>query len=137
MVRAMRFLKRNEGGALVEFALAVPVLLLLLLGVIDIARGVSMNATMNHAVREGARFAAIHGTDSLDPRTSSEVSAFVRDRLTWLDTSSLTVEVDYQPNAGSGSRVVVRARKQFDYMLSTLADLAPYELGAQSVMTVH
>ena len=40
---------------MVEFALAVPILLMLLLGVLDVGRGVLAAASVANAVREGAR----------------------------------------------------------------------------------
>lgn len=44
---------------MVEFALAVPVLLMLLLGVLDVGRGVLAAASLANAVREGARAGAV------------------------------------------------------------------------------
>jgi TadE-like protein len=48
----------RNGQALVEFALVLPVFLLLLFGVIDGARFVYMNSVVSQAAREGARLAA-------------------------------------------------------------------------------
>ena len=44
--------------AIVEFALSLPVLLLLILGVLDAGRGVVIAIMISNAAREGARFAA-------------------------------------------------------------------------------
>jgi Flp pilus assembly protein TadG len=49
---------RSNGQALVEFALVVPVFLLLLLSLIDVGRYVFMNSTLSQAAREAARMAA-------------------------------------------------------------------------------
>ena len=49
---------QSGGQALVEFALVLPVFLLLLFGLIDGARFVYMNSVVSQAAREGARVAA-------------------------------------------------------------------------------
>lgn len=53
----------RRGAALVEFALVVPVLLLLLLGVIDFGRGWSALGVLSNAAREGARYGAANPLD--------------------------------------------------------------------------
>lgn len=47
----------RKGQALVEFALALPILLLFVFGIIDLAWMFYVNLTMQHAVREGTRYA--------------------------------------------------------------------------------
>lgn len=56
---------RSRGQALVEFALVAPFLFILLLSVIEFARFIYYSETLNSAVREGARFAIVHGSESL------------------------------------------------------------------------
>jgi Flp pilus assembly protein TadG len=57
-----RLFRRDDGGqALVEFALVLPVLLLLILGLIDVARAVEEENTLAFAAREGTRYAIVHG----------------------------------------------------------------------------
>ncbi len=49
----------SRGQTLVEFALVVPVFLLMLFGVIDIGRFVYTDSVLSQAAREGARLAAV------------------------------------------------------------------------------
>lgn len=51
----------ERGQALVETALILPVLLLLILGLIDVARAVEEENTLAFAAREGTRYAIVHG----------------------------------------------------------------------------
>jgi Flp pilus assembly protein TadG len=51
--------QRSRGQSLVEFALVLPVFMLLLFGLIDMGRYVYMNSTLSQAAREGARVAAV------------------------------------------------------------------------------
>jgi Flp pilus assembly protein TadG len=47
---------------MVEFALVLPVLVLLLFGIIEFTRAYNAKTTMTHAAREGARTLALRGT---------------------------------------------------------------------------
>ena len=58
-----------QGQGLVEFALVLPVFLLLLFGLIDVGRLVYMNSVLSQAAREGARLASVEASwlGSSDP----------------------------------------------------------------------
>lgn len=58
MTLAYRSLNR-KGQALVEFALVLPVLLLLVVGMLEFARAWNLHQSMTDAVREGARRAVL------------------------------------------------------------------------------
>jgi Flp pilus assembly protein TadG len=51
---------RRRGQALVEFALVLPIALMLLLGVFDLGRAVFIYNTLTNAAREGARLAIVN-----------------------------------------------------------------------------
>lgn len=53
-----RFARERDAGPIVEFAVVVPVLLLLLFGIVDFAQAFGQRNNLIAAVREGARFAA-------------------------------------------------------------------------------
>jgi hypothetical protein len=59
MKRARGKLNRR-GQALVEFALVLPLILLLVVGMLEFARAWNLHQTLTDAVREGARRALIH-----------------------------------------------------------------------------
>jgi Flp pilus assembly protein TadG len=64
MLIRLRLRNRNrKGAAIVEFALVVPLLLLLLWGIVDIGRAFYTLNNLASAVREGARSAAVMATD--------------------------------------------------------------------------
>ena len=54
-----RFGRDERGQALVEFALVLPILLILVLGIIEFGRAWNLHQTITHAAREGARLAAV------------------------------------------------------------------------------
>jgi Flp pilus assembly protein TadG len=79
----------ERGAAAVEFALILPLLILLLFGIIEFGRGYNAKVTLTHAAREGARALAV-GDD--DPEQVT------RDAATFLDGPDLTVSVsDCEP----------------------------------------
>ncbi|MCZ2847120.1 TadE/TadG family type IV pilus assembly protein [Modestobacter sp. VKM Ac-2978] len=60
--RPARRLLGERGAAAVEFALVVPVLLLLLVGIMEVSKAFNTQATLSAAAREGARTVATAGT---------------------------------------------------------------------------
>lgn len=59
----MRGKRRERGAAAVEFALVVPILLVLVLGIIEFGRAYQVQTTVSAAAREGARSMAL-GNDA-------------------------------------------------------------------------
>lgn len=64
-----RRLSRSDGRgqALVEFALIAPIFFVLVLGCIEFGRAVYTIQILNNATREGARYAIVHGSQSVCP----------------------------------------------------------------------
>jgi hypothetical protein len=54
-----RFGSRGQG--LVEFALVLPVFMVILIGMVDLGRAIWANNAVANAAREAARFASVHG----------------------------------------------------------------------------
>lgn len=65
-----RLPSRPKGQALVEFALISPLLVVVIAGIITLGIGVFYQQQLTNAVREAARFAAIHSATSQCPTTS-------------------------------------------------------------------
>ena len=74
-----RAVTSTEGIALVEFALILPVLILLLVGILDTGRVVNAYVTISNASREGARYAALHPTAA-----PSAIKSRTRGQVNWL-----------------------------------------------------
>lgn len=112
MSRAALFRRSDEGQAVVEFALIVPVLLLLVLGVFEFGRAWSAHQALTDAAREGARTAVI-----ADPAiTEDSVQTVVRNALAAasLDASLAEIELTgVSDPTGEPARVEVRYPYQF------------------------
>lgn len=74
--------ERERGAAIVEMAIVTPLLILLLLGIWTVARAYNVKNTMDHAVREGARYAAtVDPWDATPGASDAEVRAVVDGEL--------------------------------------------------------
>ena len=71
----VRCARDQRGAAAVEFALVVPILILLLIGMVTTAMAYSDHLSATNAVREGARYGAAADV------TSSSWATSVRDRV--------------------------------------------------------
>jgi Flp pilus assembly protein TadG len=87
---AMKMRLRSERGAeLIEFAIAMPVLLLVLLGIFDFAMMFQRYEVVTNAAREGARMAVLN-----DPNyTNADIDARVR--------AYIVAATGYNPPAGT------------------------------------
>jgi Flp pilus assembly protein TadG len=99
-----RWLRRGERGqSLVEFAMVVPILLLLVFAIIDFGRLLMNQVTLTNAVREGARIAAVGAT-------SGEVTTRVQ-----TTAPGLTPAVSYTP-ADTGENLTVSATADISFI---------------------
>jgi Flp pilus assembly protein TadG len=93
----------DRGAAAVEFALVLPLLLILIFGIIDFGRMLNAQITLTEAAREGAR-ASVLGTDpktrvdsltaGLGTVTTTPVSCPANPAAT--DTATVTVTYSFQ-----------------------------------------
>jgi hypothetical protein len=79
--------KRRRGQTLLEWALILPLALLLIMGLVVLGQILSAWLTLHHATREAARAGVVGAPNA-------EVEAILRDRLYTLDRSQLSCSVD-------------------------------------------
>ena len=68
--------KHRRGAAAVEFAIIAPVFFLMILGMIEIGRGVMVQQIITNVSREGARLAVLPGTTTAE--VNNRVSTILR-----------------------------------------------------------
>ena len=56
--------KSTKGQSLVEFALILPLFMLIVLGIFDFGRAIYAYSALHNAAREGARYGAVHHCDT-------------------------------------------------------------------------
>lgn len=91
----MRFFHSRDANATVEFAIVLPLLIVMVLGILDIGRALNAYATVRNAGSEAAHWATLH------PAAAPEdVADAVRARVVPLDASLLTVAVQIDDGTG-------------------------------------
>ncbi len=80
---------RRRGDSLVEFALIVPVLVLIVMAVFDFGRAVYAYSVVANSAREGARFGII------STATPNDIITVVQNSAVGLDPAQLAVSVTY------------------------------------------
>ena len=111
MARVRAKVASERGQTLVEFALIAPVFFILLFGIIDFGMALDHRITLQHAVREGARYAAVvSDCDAIQERTAERAGNLISDPS--------TVVVTYDPSpASAGDTVTVSAPFHYDFPL--------------------
>jgi Flp pilus assembly protein TadG len=104
--------KGERGQALTEFALIVPIFLLLVFAIVDFGMGFNAWMTVTNSAREGARLGAVGGT-------SAAITQKVKDTSSNLDQSKLTVTVTGAQGT-PGNSVIVTA----DYKYNLITPLS-------------
>ena len=105
------FKRNQEGQSMVEMALTMPILVLIVAGILDLGRAYFTFVTLSDAAAEGAAYAAIHPTDTVQV---IERAADTTNGLVVLDPSM--VSVDYaELTPGSSITVTV----EYEYQLLT------------------
>jgi Flp pilus assembly protein TadG len=105
--------REQRGQSLVEFALLLPVLLIILAGVLDLGRLYYSYVAVTDAAGEGASYAAIHPPDPDGPSqdftiAESAVVEHIQDATGGLlEGEDLTVEIGYPPDIQGGAAITV------------------------------
>lgn len=112
-MRMRRSGRESRGQALVEFALAIPIVLLLMLGILDLGRAVFAYNSVSNAARSAVRVAIVN-------QNYTDVEAAARDEavgLSPLDVSTLTYP--YDPGDCPDLDCVVRVEVTHDWTAAT------------------
>ena len=121
------------GQSLVEFAIVLPVLLLLVLGTMDLARLFSTKITLTNAAREGANYLSRHPDDA--PGFANTVNAINAEK----DNLSLDeVAINCPQNADGcvqGSPVTVTLSQSVELIFSVIG--GPIQLSSTVEMLVQ
>jgi Flp pilus assembly protein TadG len=106
-----------RGQALVEFAIILPLLLLLVVGIFEFGRYFYNMNNITNVAREGVRFAVVTPN-----YTQASVESFVKQRLSAFgyDPTKSTVTVTAKPASGSGNPVTVAVTLPFESIVAAL-----------------
>ena len=99
--------RTDRGQSMVEFALVLPVLLMLVFGFLDLGRAVYSQSVVANAAREGARAAVIHGS------TNAEIRAAVKANAIGIAVTDADITITPSAARVSGQQVLVRVTTRF------------------------
>jgi Flp pilus assembly protein TadG len=74
MIGKLRELRDDRGAAAIEMAIALPVLVMMIYGIVQMSFLYYANAGMQHALGEGARFATLYSTERTISTTTGGVT---------------------------------------------------------------
>lgn len=124
-----RRLRNRSGQALVEFALTVPILLFLVVGIIEFGRLMSAQQTITDTAREAARRAVVADAPSCQSKTEN-IESMIHRRLddNGLNSNAATIAIDC---GASGNETTVTLR--YAYYMGWLGPLMGWTTGRRTV----
>ncbi len=128
-----KILRKEQANALVEFALALPFLMLFLLGTFDLGHGFVTYITLANGAREGARWLTTHATTD-NPTGDARVHVLeVVDNVN-LDINQVTVTPD-QSSYNPGDEVTVVVDYPYPLLFRAIGSLTLH-MHVETTMTV-
>lgn len=111
---------KDEGGqSLTEFAVILPIFLLLVCGIFDFGRLMYAYMNMNNVAQETARLVGFNKPDS-------EIQSFARNYVSLGDPSKLQVKPSLlEANRHSGDYVTVTLEYPFEFVTPIISKLLP------------
>lgn len=164
MVLKLRSLKGEQGNAMVEFALALTVLLTLLFGIIDIGRALYAYNWLYNGARQATRWAMVRGAtcDSHLPgcttqpagATLTDITNYVKDQpqspytdgldTTGIDTSMVSVTAGcysktymQNPPCAPTSTIQIQIQYQFQFITPFLSQIKSWQMTSSSERVVQ
>lgn len=120
-MRNNKALKISNGQELMEFAIMLPLLLLILIGVIDLGRAFHATITIANASRTGARYATSHGFESVGGVLTVDSSAVGSRAQAEAQNSGISldsVSVNCPGGCSRGGPVVVTVTHDFRFLFN-------------------
>jgi Flp pilus assembly protein TadG len=120
-----------RGQTLVETAVTMVVFLTLIFGLIEFSYCLYAYNFVSYAAKLATRYAVVHGSQSSEPATSSELQSLVVGKATALDPTQLTVTASWSPNNNPSSTVTVNVTYNFTFVGNLLPNV-PITLAASA-----
>lgn len=122
--------KKEDGQAMVEFALILPVFLLILCGIIDFGWLFYNQLSLNNACREGARYAVVHTAE--DGETLSIINHIENTTTTVFANDGVDISVTYSsPNDPTSGDITVSMEAEISFFTPVLSTI----LGKEKTIT--
>jgi Flp pilus assembly protein TadG len=129
-VRRFRYSTRDTGGqAAVEFALVLPFLLVLLIGIVEFGRAWNQHQVITDAARETARRASLPGAITEADAKKVATDAMARAGIDWR-----RAEIDFLPDGlDAGGNTPVTVNIDLRYRFTFFAPLVAWATGDEII----
>ncbi|WP_027309525.1 TadE/TadG family type IV pilus assembly protein [Caloramator sp. ALD01] len=124
---------RKKGQALLEFAILLPILLLIVMGISEFGIMLNSYLTIQNASREGARLGILGADDN-------EIVQAVYSSASHIDTNKLNVTITpNDSNRRPGETLRVRVEYEYDLLIPIIKNILgnQVELTAETAMRVE
>lgn len=112
--------KREDGQAMVEFALILPIFLLILCGIIDFGWLFYNQLSLNNACREGARYAVVNTAE--DASTQAIINHIENSTTTVFANDGVDIEIIYTaPNDPTSGDIKVTLEAEISFFTPVLS----------------
>ena len=132
--------KKEDGQAMLEFALVLPIFLLILCGIIDFGWMFYNQLALNNISREGARYAVVStAADNSTDEILHHIEGYIDDTYPVLGDVDITVKYT-TPLSPVGGDVIVSIEKDFSYLtpiISSVTGKPSRQLVSEVVMKVE
>ncbi len=133
----LKLLKNESGSSFIEFGILASIFITLSFAVIDFGRMMWLNNTVEHVATEGARYAAVRGSNKSSPVDVDQVTSYVQDRATGVPAADMNINVTWSPNNNPGGSVTVVVTYNYEYIIGGMLGFDPVDLKGQSTMIVN
>jgi Flp pilus assembly protein TadG len=118
----MRFLKRireKQGAAAIEFALVLPLLIILVFGIIEFSLLLYDKAMITNASREGARAGIVYSSPDRisDAEITTVITNYCRNYLITFGSGTLQPPVISRTGNSTGDSLTVTVRYKYDFLV--------------------
>lgn len=130
----MRTQERDRGASAVEFALVVPVLVLMLLGILAFGHAFHVQSVLSNAARDGVRVMALQDTSGgADPQTAAK-NTVIASAAPSANVSSGQISITPATCAASGTSGPGTATVTINYPLQLLGGVGSVTLTGKGTM---
>lgn len=136
-VRGRAGASRGERGeTLIEFAFASVIFFVMIFGALEFGIAIWNYNLVSDLAQEGARYAAVHGRTSGDPRNQTDVASFVTSRAIGLTVTTTTAPTSSSPgDVAAGNTVTVTVTHTLNFG-GGLLPLWNFPVASSAQMTV-
>jgi len=129
----MNKIRNKKGQSMVEFALILPVFLLLLLGMVDLSRVISANFVLDNAARSAARIGVISNDDD-------DIETVINNATTTLNDSPIVINITPDEDSrSSGDELSVEITYTVDIITPIVSNIigGSIDISGKTIMRIE